>query len=111
MNYVYNHVVSVLSVRNVLCTGAGYFPIICVLRSCIQVEDKLHPMVASLPNYSRPVLPMQLLLEPLRKRFKFHFYGNKQTNSLDKVVRVVISGHLTSLLIGAFSMSLIIDLK
>ncbi|ESP04039.1 hypothetical protein LOTGIDRAFT_212244 [Lottia gigantea] len=28
--------------------------------------------------------PMQLMLLPLRKRFRFHFYGNKQTNSLDK---------------------------
>ncbi|KAK6169188.1 hypothetical protein SNE40_020286 [Patella caerulea] len=27
---------------------------------------------------------MQLMLIPLKKRFRFHFYGNKQTNSLDK---------------------------
>ncbi|XP_066291124.1 RAD50-interacting protein 1-like isoform X4 [Branchiostoma lanceolatum] len=33
----------------------------------------------------RPLLlPLQLLLKPLRKRFKFHFTGSKQTNALDK---------------------------
>jgi hypothetical protein len=29
-------------------------------------------------------LPVDILLSPLRKRFKFHFYGDKQTNSKDK---------------------------
>ena len=31
------------------------------------------------------ILPIELLLEPLRKRFKFHFYGEKKTNSKEKV--------------------------
>ncbi|GFO00969.1 rad50-interacting protein 1-like [Plakobranchus ocellatus] len=30
------------------------------------------------------VLPLELMLKPLRKRFRYHFYGQKQTNSLDK---------------------------
>ncbi|KAK7878895.1 hypothetical protein WMY93_030829 [Mugilogobius chulae] len=29
-------------------------------------------------------LPIQIMLLPLSKRFKFHFYGNRQTNSLSK---------------------------
>ncbi|CAB4002313.1 RAD50-interacting 1-like, partial [Paramuricea clavata] len=29
-------------------------------------------------------LPMELLLRPLRKRFQYHFYGKRQTNSLEK---------------------------
>ena len=38
------------------------------------------------PQDVRPlVLPMQVMLKPLIKRFRYHFYGNKQTNSLDKV--------------------------
>jgi hypothetical protein len=28
---------------------------------------------------------MELLLRPLRKRFQYHFYGKRQTNSLEKV--------------------------
>ncbi|XP_067942264.1 RAD50-interacting protein 1-like [Watersipora subatra] len=54
------------------------------LPASIADESKLHSIIASLPGYKRPLLPMRLLVEPLRKRFKFHFYGNKQTNSLDK---------------------------
>ena len=33
------------------------------------------------------ILPLELLLSPLRKRFKYHFYGQKRTNSPDKVDR------------------------
>ncbi|XP_044732584.1 RAD50-interacting protein 1 [Chrysoperla carnea] len=29
-------------------------------------------------------LPIQLLIRPLKKRFQYHFYGNKQTNRSDK---------------------------
>lgn len=31
------------------------------------------------------VLPLELLLTPLRKRFKYHFTGDKKTNSKEKV--------------------------
>ncbi|XP_041364407.1 RAD50-interacting protein 1-like [Gigantopelta aegis] len=30
------------------------------------------------------ILPLHLMLRPLKKRFIYHFYGKKQTNSLDK---------------------------
>ncbi|XP_033119511.1 RAD50-interacting protein 1-like [Anneissia japonica] len=30
------------------------------------------------------ILPIQLLLKPLKKRFRFHFYGKKQTNNPEK---------------------------
>lgn len=46
---------------------------------------QLHPLIESLPNYKKPVLPIMLLVQPLKKRFQYHFYGNKQTNSLEKV--------------------------
>lgn len=29
-------------------------------------------------------LPIQLLIEPLKKRFLFHFYGSRKTNRIDK---------------------------
>ena len=31
------------------------------------------------------VLPLELLLAPLRKRFRYHFSGNRKTNSKEKV--------------------------
>lgn len=31
------------------------------------------------------VLPINVLLDPLKKRFQFHFYGNKKTNMKEKV--------------------------
>jgi hypothetical protein len=30
-------------------------------------------------------LPMELLLQPLQKRFQYHFYGKRQTNNIEKV--------------------------
>lgn len=30
------------------------------------------------------VLPLQLMVLPLKKRFKYHFYGNRKTNNLEK---------------------------
>lgn len=30
------------------------------------------------------LLPLQLMVKSFRKRFRFHFYGNRQTNSIDK---------------------------
>ena len=32
------------------------------------------------------ILPLELLLSPLRKRFKYHFSGDRKTNSKEKVV-------------------------
>ena len=40
----------------------------------------------NIPKLADPLpLPVELLLASLRKRFKFHFYGNRQTNSKEKV--------------------------
>ena len=39
-----------------------------------------------LTGLSEPiVLPLELLLAPLRKRFKYHFCGERKTNSKEKV--------------------------
>ncbi|XP_078690910.1 RAD50-interacting protein 1-like isoform X1 [Branchiostoma floridae x Branchiostoma belcheri] len=56
----------------------------------IQIPDTIGKKQPSQPcpgsdEADRPfLLPLQLLLKPLRKRFKFHFTGSKQTNALDK---------------------------
>ncbi len=41
--------------------------------------------LATIPEWRPLLVPIQIMTQPLRKRFRFHFYGNKQTNSLDKV--------------------------
>ena len=39
-----------------------------------------------LTDLSEPIaLPLELLVAPLRKRFKFHFCGDRKTNSKEKV--------------------------
>ncbi|GAB1607404.1 RAD50-interacting protein 1-like [Argonauta hians] len=43
----------------------------------------LNPALGRL-HIAPQVLPLQLMLKPLKKRFKYHFYGNRQTNSLEK---------------------------
>ncbi|KAK3090237.1 hypothetical protein FSP39_010285 [Pinctada imbricata] len=35
-------------------------------------------------NVKPLLLPLDLMVRPLKKRFRYHFYGNKQTNSLGK---------------------------
>uniref|UniRef100_T1IUF6 RAD50-interacting protein 1 n=1 Tax=Strigamia maritima TaxID=126957 RepID=T1IUF6_STRMM len=47
----------------------------------IQLPDEL--AISSAPS-GTVILPMQLLLKPLRKRFLYHFHGTKETNNLDK---------------------------
>ncbi|XP_041820144.1 RAD50-interacting protein 1 [Chelmon rostratus] len=40
---------------------------------------------ATLESQAAPLcLPIQIMLLPLSKRFRYHFYGNRQTNSLSK---------------------------
>ncbi|KAK2858701.1 hypothetical protein Q5P01_003321 [Channa striata] len=40
---------------------------------------------ATSPSQEPPLcLPIQIMLLPLSKRFRYHFYGNRQTNSLSK---------------------------
>ena len=43
------------------------------------------------------VLPLELLLAPLRKRFRYHFSGNRKTNSKEKVRRLKHNVCITSL--------------
>ncbi|XP_045928088.1 RAD50-interacting protein 1 isoform X1 [Micropterus dolomieu] len=44
------------------------------------------PVPSATPASQAPplCLPIQILLTPLSRRFKYHFYGNRQTNSLSK---------------------------
>lgn len=46
--------------------------------------EQLHPQLAQFSGIRQPVLPIQLMIKPLRKRFKYHFYGKKQTNDIGK---------------------------
>lgn len=48
------------------------------------MREKLVITSTSVVDFPIPSLPILLLLEPLRKRFLFHFCGNKQTNRSDK---------------------------
>jgi len=43
-----------------------------------------HPVVQKIAGVKPLLLPLELMLKPLKKRFRYHFYGSKQTNSLDK---------------------------
>ena len=49
-------------------------------------EEFSPPAITSgvLADFQPPCLPVELLVAPLRKRFKYHFYGQKQTNRIDK---------------------------
>ncbi|KAM9311745.1 RAD50-interacting protein 1 [Gastrophryne carolinensis] len=44
-----------------------------------QMSDKYF-----LPSSASIILPMQIMLSPLQKRFRYHFTGNRQTNVLSK---------------------------
>lgn len=39
---------------------------------------------ALLTDFPSLCLPIQLLVEPLKKRFSYHFYGARKTNRVDK---------------------------
>ncbi|XP_060052371.1 RAD50-interacting protein 1 isoform X2 [Erinaceus europaeus] len=47
-------------------------------------EPKQLPEKYSLPASSSIILPIQIMLTPLQKRFKYHFRGNRQTNIISK---------------------------
>ncbi|XP_065221188.1 RAD50-interacting protein 1 [Planococcus citri] len=57
-----------------------------LLESELPEEMRPKPTVTSslLIDFPTPSMPVSLLLEPLRKRFLFHFCGNKETNRPDK---------------------------
>lgn len=37
-----------------------------------------------LSKFQQPPLPIELLIQPLKKRFLYHFYGNRKTNRIDR---------------------------
>ncbi|XP_055139557.1 RAD50-interacting protein 1 isoform X2 [Symphalangus syndactylus] len=47
-------------------------------------EPKQLPEKYSLPASPSVILPIQIMLTPLQKRFRYHFRGNRQTNVLSK---------------------------
>nr|KAF6470224.1 RAD50 interactor 1 [Molossus molossus] len=47
-------------------------------------EPKQLPEKYSLPESSSVILPIQIMLNPLQKRFRYHFRGNRQTNVISK---------------------------
>ncbi|XP_063961152.1 RAD50-interacting protein 1-like isoform X1 [Lytechinus pictus] len=50
----------------------------------LAAEDTTSQDYLIIPGSTPLLLPLQLLLQPLKKRFKYHFYGKKLTNSIDK---------------------------
>ncbi|XP_034719806.1 RAD50-interacting protein 1 [Etheostoma cragini] len=55
------------------------------LASC-QAVPTIQPASSATPLSQDPplCLPIQIMLLPLSRRFRYHFYGNRQTNSLSK---------------------------
>ncbi|XP_065739774.1 RAD50-interacting protein 1 [Phocoena phocoena] len=47
-------------------------------------ETKQLPEKYSLPASPTVILPIQIMLTPLQKRFRYHFRGNRQTNVISK---------------------------
>uniref|UniRef100_A0A8D1RRT8 RAD50-interacting protein 1 n=3 Tax=Sus scrofa TaxID=9823 RepID=A0A8D1RRT8_PIG len=47
-------------------------------------EPKQLPEKYSLPASPSVILPIQIMLTPLQKRFRYHFRGNRQTNVISK---------------------------
>ncbi|KAF3859461.1 hypothetical protein F7725_021860 [Dissostichus mawsoni] len=55
------------------------------LASCLGVPAIQPASSAPPPSQAPPLcLPIQIMLLPLSKRFRYHFYGNRQTNTLSK---------------------------
>nr|XP_022318447.1 RAD50-interacting protein 1-like isoform X1 [Crassostrea virginica] len=50
----------------------------------VEVQKKTMTFLSQEFTFKPLLLPIQHLVDPLRKRFKFHFYGNKQTNNWEK---------------------------
>ncbi|XP_040031409.2 RAD50-interacting protein 1 [Gasterosteus aculeatus] len=55
------------------------------LASCHVAPSTQPASLATAPSQVPPLcLPIQIMLLPLSRRFRYHFYGNRQTNSLSK---------------------------
>ncbi|XP_077018301.1 RAD50-interacting protein 1 isoform X3 [Tamandua tetradactyla] len=53
-------------------------------RDELLTEPKHLPEKYSLPASPSVILPIQIMLTPLQKRFRYHFRGNRQTNLISK---------------------------
>ncbi|ELW65587.1 RAD50-interacting protein 1 [Tupaia chinensis] len=53
-------------------------------RDELLTEPKQLPEKYSLPASPSVILPIQIMLAPLQKRFRYHFRGNRQTNVISK---------------------------
>ncbi|KAL3877501.1 hypothetical protein ACJMK2_035200 [Sinanodonta woodiana] len=55
------------------------------LPNSLNCDGQITPAgVAHILGLKPPILPLQLMLKSMRKRFRYHFYGKKQTNDLGK---------------------------
>ncbi|XP_054480870.1 RAD50-interacting protein 1-like, partial [Anoplopoma fimbria] len=55
------------------------------LASCQSAPPTQPASLAKAPSPATPLcLPIQIMLLPLSRRFRYHFYGNRQTNTLSK---------------------------
>ena len=50
----------------------------------LQEPDLLSNAAASGQIVTTPVLPLEVMVQPLAQRFRYHFYGDRPTNRLDK---------------------------
>ena len=58
----------------------------------LAIDKNGHRSRNTIPDIMDPImLPVELLLLLLRKRFKYHFYGSKITNTPDKVHSLIIT--------------------
>lgn len=51
---------------------------------CTCLHELLIFFVGVLSKFQPPSLPIELLIQPLKKRFLYHFYGNRKTNRIDR---------------------------
>ena len=52
----------------------------------ITLDDRGSPTDETASQLDDPLLkPLELLVQPLKKRFKYHFFGSRKTNSKEKV--------------------------
>ena len=57
-----------------------------IFRDLVAIDPAKRGGSQEIPTIDDPIpLPIDLMLSPLRKRFKYHFCGSRQTNSKEKV--------------------------
>lgn len=50
----------------------------------LQEPDLLHMHSSSADGAAASILPLEIMVQPLAQRFRYHFYGDRPTNRLDK---------------------------